>query len=489
MRVLFLYPTPDPKYNILRYHHGLGYISSILKKAGHTIKLRYIYRYNEKEISLLIDSFKPKLVGLSVTTNQFDLSRQVTRYIYRQYNLPVIWGGIHATVRPEESLLCEGVMAICLGEGEEACLEFVENMEKGGDYTSIRNFCFNINGQFVKNELRPRVKDLDELPFPDREVFNYQKLLNDYPQLEIFSGRGCPFNCTYCVNSYLNQIFKNEKLIRQRSVKNILMEIDRVRDNYRHIDTILFADDIFAVNKPWLKEFSMEYGKRLGIPFWCNMRADLIDEERIQYLKSAGCEQINIGIESGNDYIRKEIMKRDISREKIREAFNIVKKAGIRTWAFNMIGLPGETIDTIKETINLNREIRPDSIFCSIFHPYPGTALYDLCKKEGWISNRKVTSYFDSISILDLPTISQKDISYYYEIFKGLVFYPKLEGIIKWLAGIKIRPRKSLYAIIRDVDWLITRFISRTFSKKVKDDIKFLVKRFRNIMVNKDSLC
>jgi radical SAM superfamily enzyme YgiQ (UPF0313 family) len=174
-------------------------------------------------------------------------------------------------------------------------------------------------------------------------------------------------------------------------------------------------------------------------------------------------------------------MKRNISREKIKGAFNMVKKAGLKVWAFNMIGLPGETPETIKETIELNREIKPDSIFCSIFYPFRATELYDLCKKEGWISDRKLESFFEPVSVLDLPTITAKDITYYYEIFKGLALYPKLEGIIRCLARLKIGPRKSLYSLIRDLDWIITRTVSRLFPKKVKDSIKSLVKSFRNL--------
>lgn len=262
----------------------------------------------------------------------------------------------------------------------------------------------------------------------------------------------------------------------------MMMEIDRLKNNYSRIETVLFVDDLFAVNKNWLKEFSREYGKRFHIPFWCNARADFIDEERVNYLKAGGCEQIMMGIESGNDYIRKEIMKRNITREKIKDSFAMVKRAGIRVWAFNMIGLPGETKDTIKETISLNREVKPDSIFCSIFHPYPGTELYELCKKQGWISERKLISYLEPVSILDLPTITQHEISYYYEIFKGLVFYPKLEGIIRFLAGCRLSPHKSLYSVIRSFDWAITRTVSKMFPKMVKNCIKSIVKLFRSMM-------
>ena len=483
MKILFIYPILSPGIQIKRYQTGLGSISAVLKASGHRTHLYAPYTYEQRVISDKIDNFKPDLIGFSLTSNFVQLAFRIIDYINLHYRIPVIIGGIHPTVAPLESISKQGVMAVARGESEEAMLEFVCALEQGRDYSKVKNFWFKNGNEIIKNPPRPLINDLDKLPFPDRKLFNYQMLLNDYPQLEIMAGRGCPYKCSYCVNPFLKKFSENKgPLVRLRSVDNVLKEIGEIFRAYTRIDNILFQDDTFTLDRAWLKEFSDKYKRQFKIPFWCNTRIEAIDGEKVNCLKQAGCIQINVGIESGNYHIRKSVLKRELTDSQIIEACSLIKKQGIKLASFNMLGVPYETIGSIKETIELNRKIQPDSIFCSIFYPFPGTELYDLCKKNKWISKREVSSFYESVSVLDLPTISSKQVSYYYSIFKGLVFYPGLSGFIKLAARIRIGKTHNLYQFFQDGIWVLTRFISINLPFRFKSLIKLGIAKIRQTL-------
>lgn len=176
--------------------------------------------------------------------------------------------------------------------------------------------------------------------------------------------------------------------------------------------------------------------------------------------------RVHMGIESGNDAVRNKVLKRNMNNKQIIRSFKLCDKYGIKTLSFNMIGIPHETEKNIQETIKLNRVVNPHIVGVSIFRPYPGTRLYDLCKKKKWISKRKVNSIYENSSILDLPSISNKKIKYYHDVFRWLVFRPSfLYYPIVLLAKINIR-NKSVYRIIFP-------FIRKTYFSLYK-----LIKRF-----------
>src|SRR3989344_6669633 len=206
MKILFIYPVPSPKstiMNYLRYQQGIGYISALLKKNNHETSLLYLHNIDVKKINEKINSFKPKLIAISSTTNQIKLSKELAKYIHKKYSLPVIIGGTHPTVAPEDAINSEGVFGICIGEGEYAMPELVEKLEKNKAFLKTKNFWFNCKGKIYKNPIRPLVKNLDELPFPDRELFDFQKIIDESHCVDIFAGRGCPYRCTNCINNAL----------------------------------------------------------------------------------------------------------------------------------------------------------------------------------------------------------------------------------------------------------------------------------------------
>ena len=272
------------------------------------------------------------------------------------------------------------------------------------------------DNQIIKNPRRQKVVEINDLPMPDRKV---QENFIDFEIAEIMASRGCPFNCTYCINSFYHQLYKGEgKAVINRSVDNVLEEIDQLQKNYKP-KLLIFHDDTFTLNLTWLSEFATKYPKRFNIPIQVNGQPQTITQELIDLLKKALVKEVKIGVESGNEELRKLVLNRKMTNEHIINAANLLHKNGLGVGTFNMIGLPGETEENIIETIELNKLLKPlFTVGCSIFKPYLGTPLYQKCMKEGLISTRKTESYFDEKSILNLDKLNQKTLSYYSRTFK-----------------------------------------------------------------------
>jgi anaerobic magnesium-protoporphyrin IX monomethyl ester cyclase len=322
------------------------------------------------------------------------------------------------------------------------------------------------NGTVHRNELRPLMARLDELPFPDREVFRFDEMLRQFPEAEFMGSRGCPYQCAYCANHALLELYRGKgPYVRYRRVDKLLDEIGDVVQRYPGIGWLGFHDDTFTMSRRWLTEFSEKYSARFNLRFWCNSTATLLTEETVACLKKAGCYEVRVGVESGNDHIRMDVLRKKVRREDIVRAFRLLREAGIHGYSFNMIGLPFETPATIRETLQLNREIRPSTVFCSIFFPFPGTHAYEVCKENGWLTGRRVASYFEKDYAVNQPTISRDQVLFYQPIFGDLVRWPRLAPLIKLAHRIPVMPGKSLWNAIRRIRAKIIEFGHRIIGR------------------------
>jgi len=403
MKVHFIYPNVD----CFRYpgvHHGLASISSVLGAGGHAVSLHYVVkRPSKRDILGVIEREAPDLIGFSSTTNQIQFVDLWSRWIKEESNTPTICGGVHATLMPEEVLAFEGIDMICRGEGEYPMLELAEDSGPFG----IRNLWTKRDGVIVRNELRPLIDPLDDLPWPDYDLFNCERILSERGDFALLASRGCPFNCAHCCNHALKEVL-GARYFRLRSVDNVLAQIELLTSKY-DIGRITFADDTFGLSKEWALEFCERYRDRFSMEFECNARADLVDEELVKNLKAANCTLISLGVESGDERIRKEVLNRKMSDQQIVNAFDLVHSYGIKTNAFNMIGLPYETRESVQRTIDLNKRLKPDHVTVSFFYPYPQTRLWDVCKNEGFLTVRSATDHVRQ-STIDLPTITRKEL-------------------------------------------------------------------------------
>jgi len=467
MNILFINPVTPPGIFPVQMSMGVAYISAVLKKAGHSTKLVMPYAFSEKQVSGKIDEFRPELVLVSSVTDQIGLAEKIINFVYDKYQLPIILGGTHAIVAPEESINIKGLLGICIGEGEEAALELADAMEQKKDYSKIRNLWLKTGNKTIKNPLRQLIQDLDKLPFPDREIFEE---IDTKDELEFMGSRGCPFQCSYCVNRALRNAYKGcGTYVRIRSVDNLIAEIKQALKTYKTAK-ILFHDDTFTLDKKWLREFCEKYPKEIGMPYAANGRVETMDEEMVRMLKESGCVEIKIGVETGNEELRTKILNRHMSNEQIINVFNLCKKHKLAATSFNMIGLPYETEKNVKETIALNKKIKPLRMGVSIFRPYPGTELYNVCKKNSWISPRKVSSYFEDVSILDMPQLPAKKIHYYHKIFKLAVYHPISALFVNVLIKTGLYP---------SVGWLFKsakNIAVKVLSRKQKDFLQRVMK-------------
>jgi len=412
-KVLFVYPYVGSGLGY--YNFGIGFISSLLKKNGHKTYLKRINvdKHSKKELIKKIEEVEPDLIAFSFPSSHYLHVKLFAKWIKEEFNIPILCGGVHTTLCPDEVLSDENVDMVCVGEGEYPMLELANNIDNGKKIKNIKNMWFKNK----KNPIRPLISNLDELPFPDRELFDYSKLLKVLPRAEFMAGRGCPFNCTYCCNHILKNICKGGRYVRIRSIENVLSEIREVTENY-DVKMIQFHDDTFTLFPKWIKNFCKKYKENFDIKFVCNGRIETITKEVLIALKDAGCEAINIGVETGNEWLRKEILNRKMNNEQILNVFKMTKEVGLETAAFYMVGLPYETPEMIEETIKFNEILSPDRFQVSIFYPYPETELWHICKKEGFLTDRNTSSYFRD-SIVDLPTITRKQIEKYYRILSN----------------------------------------------------------------------
>jgi len=419
MHILFIWPTIN---NSVATHLGLGHISSLLKSKGHKVSLiRIDKEITSSRIVRGIQSINPDLIGFSIVTNQWYYARKYARAIKRAMDTPVIAGGVHVTTNPEEVIREPSFDYLCIGEGEYPLLELAETLSLKGNTALIRNLFLRKNGKIMRNPPRQFIHELDSLPPCDVEMFFPQPARIE--NLEIMAGRGCPYNCTYCCNHALRKTYEDidNSFIRYRSPENVIGEINYyLRKRSLPIKRVLFQDDIFTLNKMWLKDFCNCYRKKFSLPFTCNARVETIDEENLILLKDAGCDTVTIGVESGNEWLRTHVLKRKMTNRKIQETFDMAKKIGLGTYAFYILGFPQETKEMLEETYQFHLRLNPDRGFqIATFYPFPGTELWDFSKEHGLIPNGKWCNTFSTAdTILELPI--KKDIIKVYQKFYSL---------------------------------------------------------------------
>ncbi len=446
MKITFVYPDVIPhRLDWTGYFYsGIGLLSAVLKEAGHRTSLIHITQpINRMTFIKRMKDEHPDLIAFSSTSNMFSIVKALASWLAEaSVKVPTICGGIHPTIAPEESIRVEGINIICRGEGEAPLVELCRKMENKEDISNIQNLWMKKNGNLIQNPLRPLLKDLDTLPFPDRSIFSYENLYHEREGRGSFIvSRGCPYNCTYCCNYLLRTIYGNEiKSVRFRSVDNVMGEIKEVLKHHPFIKTLVFDDDILFLNRKWSEEFAGTYRREIDLPFVCNARADVTDEATVTLIKKARCVHVKFGLESGNKEIRYKVLNRPMANDQIKKAFAICKQAGITTESFNMVGIPYETPNAILDTIKLNATIGVDKMQVSIYQPFQGTELGELCRERHFWESRDLAPDIFSSSVLKLDTISSSQVLMFRDYFKVLVrYYQLVQRLPPWISKISIR--------------------------------------------------
>ncbi|MCR4319584.1 MAG: B12-binding domain-containing radical SAM protein [Candidatus Brocadiaceae bacterium] len=382
LRVLF---PIEPLTGIHLQWLGLMIISSVLKREGFEVE---IIKADINEVRKKLRDGRKTLIGYSVPTYLAKFYLQFNKLVKDEFHVFSIFGGPHPTYFPE-MIAVEGVDAICIGEGDYALLDLAKKLERDEPYFSVENLWIKEDSIIHKNPLRPVVNNLDDLPFPDRNLFSLYQPRSGLSPTGVMTTRGCPYSCTYCFNKAFRQLYsdsgKGNSTIRRRSVDNVIEELLELKSRYP-ATYFVFWDDIFVIYPDWLEDFTKKYKSKIGLPFNCNVRANLVNSENVKLLKEAGCFLVTMGLEAGNDYLRNTILKRNMTKDHIINAIELIKEEGIKVQTFNLIGIPKGSIETDFETLELNKRCKVDYAMCFIIQPYHRTELYNIAKEEGLLN-------------------------------------------------------------------------------------------------------
>ncbi|MFX0184840.1 MAG: B12-binding domain-containing radical SAM protein [Candidatus Hodarchaeota archaeon] len=422
VKILFLVPPTElqavtTKYQLAFLNFtapplGLGYIAAVLEENGFS-NVR-ILDSHALSISLetyrkYLKRFSPDFIGIqALTPNFFDALRAAS--VAKEEKVPyVTLGGYHPTSMPDECLQLgeRNVDLIFRGEAEFSTLEFLQSIETGHDWRQIKGISYlDKNNHIVHNPATPMIKDLDSLPLPARHLLpmdKYRIFGSSFPATSVITSRGCPFSCDFCSVS----AFHNSKW-RPRSPKKIAEEICFLRE-VMDLKATAFVDDLFFISKRRVKKLALELSKIKDIYWGATTRADVGEFDLLNLMRRAGCRLVFVGVESGSQTILDQIHKKT-SIVQIENYFDNTRKARMDSLASVSFGFPGETRQTIVDTVDwiINR-LNPSLALFTLATPYPGTEFYNEMLSQGKIKENDYSKYNLFHPITELSGLTREE--------------------------------------------------------------------------------
>lgn len=415
MRVLLIYPNLDCPIGV---NHGLSMISGVLKAAGHETRLIHV---NDKlfdvptpeQLIARVRDYGPGVIGFSVMTQQYAWAVEAAAAIREACpEIPLVVGGVHCTMVPDEVTAEAHFDVVAVGEGELAFRDLVDRIERDEEVLTTPNMRFPPRSRFNRN-LTPIVNpvasfpDLDDIAENDYELFDMERIVaSKNGWFGVLTSRGCPYKCTYCFNKEIVDRYVEDgaakgakDYLRHYPVPRIMAELEGLVTRYPDINTILLDDDLFTLSRSFVRDFCEAYkASGIGRPFVLNAHVQVFDDEMAFMLADAGCRIVKYGLESGSARLRKEVLWRYMKNETMKTAFWAAQNYGIHTSAFVMFGLPTETREEIMETLQLCADIGMGRFRWALFFPFPGTAGYTISEDLGLIDHERAAemgNYFD----------------------------------------------------------------------------------------------
>lgn len=397
----------DRKNHLKAPPYGILYLASALEKAGFGIKLYHEFA-SKSSIKTIVDDVllrKPLLVGFSALTGPSLIPAiQTSKRIKAKSNIPVIWGGLHPTMLPAQTLKSPYIDCVVKGEGEEVIVELAKSLQKGPwnpDYCNrIAGIGYKYQGEMIFTEERPLLEDLDRFEpawkyldiskYIFKEKFFYSdggSILGDKTVAAILTSRGCPWRCAYCYN-----VSVNHRKFRAHSAEYVIRQVESLKSQHNITALVIEDDNFFSDPKR-----AMKIAENIKIPWWGGIRADQIakqGEEFVRKLHETQCVELQIGAESGSQRVL-DIMRKDMKVQDVFRAVELCSKYQIRTIFSFMIGIPGEDRSDMVATFDLMDELNDmgDHVVVNgphIYYPWPGTPLCDLALEKGYDPPKKL---------------------------------------------------------------------------------------------------
>lgn len=433
---------------------GLAYIAACLRREGVDVEILDPSFEGREFAEKRIKEADYDILGFSCFTMNYNVSKELAAMAKTcNKNVLTVFGGPHPSIMPEKTIEDKEVDVVCLGEGEISFVELVNALENKLPLEKVDGIWFKRGKKIVKNPVRKRICDLDALPFPARDLLPMEKYLDakigrgawavKAPSTTMIVGRGCPFDCTYCSTKL---IFG--KSVRFRSPKNVADEIELLIKDYG-VRGIAFVDDTFTISRAVVEGLCSKLVKRkLGIEWACHTRIDTLSPELLKKMREAGCTYITLGVESGNQDVLDKFVKKGIKLKNVEKVFRWTKEAGIISGAYFILGIPGETKENMRETIEFAKKINPDVVNFNVVRPLPKTEMYELAEKFGRLNVKSWDDFnFDAKPIFESDEWSSEYVekmceeayrSFYFRpsfMLKQLVSIRNMDGVRKIYNG------------------------------------------------------
>lgn len=397
---------------------GISQLSAILKREGHDVHLAFsVSLFHDRDhlhipfLARLFDDrqrvidkireTQPDVLAFSVLTPTYQWALSIAREAKAMLpEVKVIFGGVHASALPERVIEQPEVDIVVIGEADLAFPQILEALENGGlDGTEISNTLYKTeDGRRIRGPQDGFVKDLDSLPHFDKSI--WEEYVPQQDSYLTMASRGCPYRCTFCFNSFFANLPGDKKTgyIRQRSVDHVMEELRVVKERYRP-RIIKFYDDVFIINKPWLKEFCERYGEEIGLPFQVEIHANYMTEDIARMLAEAGCVQVDMGVQSANESFKRRVVKRSEKNDKVADSITWLKKYNIHVRAHHLFGLPGEPLESQEMARQLFLRSTPGMIDTYFVMFYPGTEIVGQALASGRITQADVEKMNDGLEL------------------------------------------------------------------------------------------
>ncbi|MBE7560254.1 B12-binding domain-containing radical SAM protein [bacterium] len=369
-----------------------------VNEEGRVFKYASNSRISARELELLtelIERLKPDFIGMTVNTPLRVQNRKVTQCLKDRFNIPVVWGGYDPTVNPRQCLdLCDYV---CIGEGDETILELARCADERRDFDEVCNLAYRRrDGHVVMNPRAPVEQNIDVYPWrddspEDKYFIDDDRLIEHYPVVndrppgsyQTMSARGCPYQCSYCCEATLKELYSGEKFLRRRSPEDMVEELAQAKRRLQ-LNHIRFEDEIFGIHLGWLKRFLPLYRERIGLPFDAYLYPSPQIEEILTVLKEMGLAFCCLGLESGSERINKKVFERVYNRELFLKTVRVCKELDIPFYTDVITYNPYEDEEDLRKTLDVLLDMRGGYTMCiNKLFVLPGTKMAEQMAKDG----------------------------------------------------------------------------------------------------------